>query len=105
MSFSIEIDQYFIQKRDGDCARLSNIVDVVVDVVFQSKFTPALLLENKDIASLLEQLFSHFFSADRPDYNSDDVQWFLELANSQNQWSTMKVSWTRINVDSYDQTP
>ena len=77
---------------EHDCARLSNVVNVVVDVVFQLKFTPTLHLENKDIASLMERLFTHFFSPDRPDYNLNDVQWFLELANSQDQWNTMKVS-------------
>lgn len=35
---------------------------------------------------LVEGLFEHFFSAYRPDYHQDDVDWFLELTNQQQHW-------------------
>ena len=34
----------------------------------------------------MEGLFAHFFSADRQDYHSEDIDWFLELANEQDEW-------------------
>ena len=38
------------------------------------------------IRFLLEGFFAHFFSPYRRDYLMKDVQWFLELANKQEQW-------------------
>ena len=32
---------------------------------------------------------SHFFSPDRPGYDREDVEWFLELANNEKQWSSL----------------
>lgn len=34
----------------------------------------------------MEGLFAHFFSAERRGYHSEDVHWFLELANEQVEW-------------------
>ena len=34
----------------------------------------------------MEGLFAHFFSPYRRGYDTEDVQWFLELANKQKQW-------------------
>ena len=34
----------------------------------------------------MEGLFSHFFSPHRPDYHREDREWFLELANQQDDW-------------------
>ena len=34
----------------------------------------------------MEGLFAHFFSPYRRGYDTEDVQWFLELANEQEQW-------------------
>ena len=38
------------------------------------------------IQFLLEGFFAHFFSPYRRCYHMKDVQWFLELANKQEQW-------------------
>ena len=35
---------------------------------------------------LVEGLFAHFFSSYRHGYHTEDVQWFLEQANKQEQW-------------------
>ena len=35
---------------------------------------------------LLEGLFAHFFSSHRPGYHKEDMEWFLELANQQEDW-------------------
>ena len=40
----------------------------------------------------MEGLFSHFFSADRPGYHEEDREWFLELANQQDDWCVPSVS-------------
>ena len=34
----------------------------------------------------MEGLFAHFFSAERRSYHSEDIHWFLELANAQDEW-------------------
>ena len=44
------------------------------------------------IRLLMEGLFSHFFSADRPGYHEEDAKWFLELANQQDDWRVPHVS-------------
>lgn len=38
------------------------------------------------IRLLIEGLFAHFFSSHRPAYHKEDVEWFLELANQQEDW-------------------
>ena len=40
----------------------------------------------------MEGLFSHFFSADRRGYHEEDMRWFLELANQQDDWCVPHVS-------------
>ncbi len=37
---------------------------------------------------LLEGLFSYFFSPERKYYHSDDICWFLELANCHLEWGS-----------------
>ena len=44
------------------------------------------------IRLLMEGLFSHFFSADRRGYHEEDMRWFLELANQQDDWCVPHVS-------------
>lgn len=34
----------------------------------------------------MEGLFAHFFSSHRPAYHKEDMEWFLELANQQEDW-------------------
>lgn len=38
------------------------------------------------IRLIVEGLMSHFFHPDRPSYALQDVLWFLELVNQQEQW-------------------
>ena len=40
----------------------------------------------------MEGLFSHFFSADRPGYHHEDREWFLQLANQQEDWCLPNVT-------------
>ena len=37
----------------------------------------------RSIRLLVEGLFAHFFSPHRHSYHTEDIQWFLELANKQ----------------------
>lgn len=37
---------------------------------------------------LMEGLLAHFFSPYQCVYHTEDVQWFLELANEQKHWGT-----------------
>ena len=41
------------------------------------------------VRSIVEGLLSHFFSPDRPGYDREDVEWFLELANNEKQWCSL----------------
>lgn len=34
----------------------------------------------------MEGLFAHFFSVERQSYHPNDIRWFMELANEQQQW-------------------
>ena len=40
----------------------------------------------RSVRLLVEGLFAHFFSPYRWGYNTEDIQWFLELANKQENW-------------------
>ena len=40
----------------------------------------------RTVRLLVEGFFAHFFSSYRHGYHTEDVQWFLELANKQEQW-------------------
>ena len=40
----------------------------------------------------MEGLFAHFFSPHRPGYHHKDMEWFLELANQQEDWCVPSVS-------------
>jgi len=65
----------------GKAPRLEDLASVVLDCL--SKSTAWDLQQARGI---LEGLLSHFFSQLRAVYNSKDMQWFLELANSQKKW-------------------
>ena len=45
------------------------------------------VINNCSVMPFMEGLFAHFFSPYRRDYHTKDVQWFLELANEQKQWT------------------
>lgn len=75
-----------LTKLKSDCPRLSSVVSISTEVLTCKDFAPSLLDDNKEISCLMEGLFAHYFSADRPVYNSEDVRWFLELANKQEKW-------------------
>ena len=40
----------------------------------------------RSVCHLVEGFFAHFFSSYRHGYHTEDIQWFLELANKQEQW-------------------
>ena len=70
----------------SECPRLSNVTNVAVEVLTSYSFTPNLHRDNQGVRRLMEGLFAHFFSADRRGYHPEDVRWFLELANEQDEW-------------------
>ena len=40
----------------------------------------------------MEGLFAHFFSSHRPAYHKEDIEWFLELANQQEDWCVVDAT-------------
>ena len=40
----------------------------------------------RSVRLLVEGLFAHFFASYRHSYHTEDIQWFLELANKQENW-------------------
>ena len=40
---------------------------------------------------ILEGLLAHFFSPERQHYNSEDIHWFLSLANCQTAWASSQL--------------
>ncbi len=69
----------------SQCPRLRAVVHVPLEVTSP---TGMYVTSRLNVASrvLLEGLFAHFFSAERGHYHSDDIRWFLELANCQKEW-------------------
>ena len=48
----------------------------------------------------IENLFAHFFSPFRHSYSSEDVKWFLEMANSQTHWmADLNLTSDDISID------
>ena len=76
----------FTLQLKSDCPRLSNVTNVAVEVLTSTMFTPNLHRNDQGVRRLMEGLFAHFFSADRRAYHTEDVRWFLELANEQVEW-------------------
>ena len=59
-----------------------------MEILSTTSFSPVLHRDNDTVRILLEGLFAHFFSAERQSYHPNDVRWFMELANEQQQWCT-----------------
>ncbi len=62
-----------------ECPRLRAVVRVLTS-------PPGMSLNASRV--LFEGLFAHFFSPERGLYDSDDIRWFLELANCQKEWGS-----------------
>ncbi len=73
------------------CPRLRAVVHVLLEVTSPTGMslnfnsTPG---QSDASRVLLEGLFAHFFSPERGHYHSDDIRWFLELANCQKEWGS-----------------
>ena len=65
---------------------LAGVMEVTVEVVSSTGFSAHLHRGNTPVRLVMEGLFAHFFSPDRPTYDSADVRWFLQLANEQGHW-------------------
>ena len=76
----------FILQLKECCPRLSEVTSVIVEVISEENIYLSHHHGSCSVRLLLEGLFAHFFSPDRPGYHTEDVQWFLELANKQEQW-------------------
>ena len=85
----------------SECPRLSDVTNVAVEVLTANSFTPSLHRDNQGVRRLMEGLFAHFFSADRRGYHTEDIHWFLELANEQEDWRANKYE-TEAGVVSGD---
>ncbi len=76
------------------CPRLRAVVHVPLEVTSPTDMSRKLnSMSGQSDASrvLLEGLFSHFFSPERRHYHSDDIRWFLELANCHLEWGSGKL--------------
>ena len=62
------------------CPNLAEVASVAVKVISETSS------KIYSIRFLVEGFFAHFFSPYRRGYHTEDVQWFLELANKQEQW-------------------
>ena len=73
---------FFLQKTS--CVRLGAVAELAVEVVENAGLNSSLPSDyNESIRIILEGLLAHFFSPERQCYNSEDIRWFLNLANSQ----------------------
>ena len=61
-------------------------MEVTVEILSASDFNAGLHRCSTPVRLVMEGLLAHFFSSDRPSYVSEDVLWFLKLANQQDQW-------------------
>ena len=55
------------------------------------------------IGRVMEGLLVHFFSPDRPIYANEDVLWFLEFANGQEQLA-LSTSMVVLSMDSMEES-
>ena len=60
---------------------------MAVELVSSLDFNASLHRCNPAVRLVMEGLLAHFFPPDRPQYHTEDILWFLKLANEQEQWS------------------
>lgn len=65
---------------------LGGVVEVALEAIFSVECVTKLQQSSTQVKVVLEGLLSHFFSADRSGYAVEDVLWFFELVNKQEQW-------------------
>ena len=74
-----------LQRRD-QFPHLADVTSVAVEIISETSFSPSLHRDNHSVRLLMEGLFAHYFSSQRRGYHYEDVRWFLQLANEQEQW-------------------
>ena len=77
----------FLTQLKMHCPRLIE----VVDIISETSFSPSLHHDSRSVQLLMEGLFAHFFSPYRRGYHTEDIQWFLELANKQEHWGVKRL--------------
>ena len=65
-------------------------MEIALEAIFSVECGTELQQFSTQIKLVLEGLLSHFFSADRSSYAVEDVGWFLELVNKQEQLLSKK---------------
>ena len=60
---------------------------MTVKLVSSLDFNASLHRCNPTVRLVMEGLLAHFFPPDRPQYYTQDILWFLKLANDQEQWN------------------
>ena len=63
------------------------MISVTLKVIYSTRF-------------LLEGFFAHFFSSYQRGHHTEDVQWFLELANKQEHWGANSAQHQLPNQES-----
>ena len=66
--------------------------DMVVEIISETSFSPSLHCGSRSVRLLMEGLFAHFFSPYWWGYDTDDVQWFLELEIQPEGWREERES-------------
>ena len=67
------------------------MTQVVLEVIASTGFSlgsSSFSGSNEPARVIVEGLLAHFFSPERQHYNSEDIRWFLSLANSQKGWGS-----------------
>ena len=80
----------FIPQQKGHRPNLAEMMSVTLEMISETSFLP----RYRSIQLFVEGLFAHFFSPYRHGYHTEDVQWFLELANKQEHWKANPVTHT-----------
>ena len=81
ISVTQKSDDFQVKSRPS----LGGVIEVAAEAIM-SKHTAAHQECSTSINLVVEGLLAHFFSADQPKYEFEDVRWFLELVNKQKHW-------------------
>ena len=79
------------------CVRLGAVAELALEVFANAGLNSSSPIgHNESTRIILEGLLAHFFSPERRCYNSEDIHWFLDLANSQRSSANGQVEMTLV---------
>ena len=74
-----------------DHAELREVVKVVLEVLDPNQSCQTNLEYHTSIQTAVDGLFLHYCSFHRITHHLEDMLWFMELANKQNQWKQKQL--------------